>query len=122
MCRNIPFEANVKEVKDLFATFGIIKSIRLPKKMAGTGSHRGFAFIDFATKQEAKRAFQALCQSTHLYGRRLVLEWAEDDSSVDIMQKKTAQNYHNDEEPQTKKSKQMLIDSLEKSEINTDDT
>ena len=36
------------------SSFGLIKSVRLPKKMAGTGTHRGFAFVDFTTKQDAK--------------------------------------------------------------------
>jgi len=111
--RNIPFEANAKEVRDLFSSFGVIKSVRLPKKMAGTGSHRGFAFVDFVTKQEAKRAFNALCLSTHLYGRRLVLEWAEDDDSVDVLQQKTALQYDQDAEPQSKRKKQSLVSSLD---------
>merc|ERR1712168_1435901 len=102
--RNIPFEANAKEVRDLFSSFGVIKSIRLPKKMSGTGTHRGFAFVDFVTKQEAKRAFNALCLSTHLYGRRLVLEWAEQEDTVDTLQQKTAQLYDQDvEQPQSKR-------------------
>ena len=36
---------------------------------------RGFAFVDFATKQEARNAMEAVA-GAHLYGRRLVLEWA----------------------------------------------
>ena len=28
--------------------------MRLPKKLGGTGPHRGFAFVDFLTKQDAK--------------------------------------------------------------------
>lgn len=36
------------------STFGELKTVRLPKKMAGTGSHRGFGFVDFLTKQDAK--------------------------------------------------------------------
>ena len=35
-----------------YSTFGHVKSLRLPKKISG--SHRGFAFIDFTTKQDAK--------------------------------------------------------------------
>lgn len=31
--RNIPFQANVKEVQSLFATFGEVKSIRIPRKV-----------------------------------------------------------------------------------------
>ena len=38
----------------LHSTFGEIKTLRLPQKMSGTGSHRGFAFVDFLTKQDAK--------------------------------------------------------------------
>jgi RNA recognition motif-containing protein len=49
-------------------TFGQLKSVRVPKKMDGRA--RGFAFVDFITKQEAKNAFQSL-QDTHLYGRHL---------------------------------------------------
>lgn len=50
-----------------------IKSLRLPKKF---GHHRGFAFVEYVTKQEAQNALQAL-SSTHLYGRHLV-------SSLDV--------------------------------------
>lgn len=45
-----------------------IKSLRLPNKF---GNHRGFAFVEYVTKQEAANALQAL-SSTHLYGRHLV--------------------------------------------------
>lgn len=38
----------------LFSTFGELKTVRLPKKAVGSGSHRGFGFIDFITKQDAK--------------------------------------------------------------------
>jgi len=37
------------------------------------GSHRGFAFVEYVTKQEAQNALQALA-STHLYGRHLVID------------------------------------------------
>lgn len=102
--RNIPFEATDKEVKQLFATFGEIKSLRLPKKMVGTGPHRGFAFVDYYTKHDAKRAMQALCQSTHLYGRRLVLEWAQNDEDVEHIRKRTAEHFKPSSEPKKKKS------------------
>lgn len=114
LVRNIPFEASLKEVKELFSAFGEIKTLRLPKKMAGTGSHRGFAFVDFLTKQEAKRAFTALCQSTHLYGRRLVLEWAENEETVDSLRQKTAQHFS--EEGDSKRKKTSILTSLEDTE------
>ncbi|XP_007443350.2 probable RNA-binding protein 19, partial [Python bivittatus] len=54
LVRNIPFQATVKEIRELFSTFGELKTVRLPKKMFGTGAHRGFGFVDFLTKQDAK--------------------------------------------------------------------
>lgn len=37
-----------------FRTFGDIKALRLPRKMVGTGPHRGFAFVEYHSKQDAK--------------------------------------------------------------------
>lgn len=55
--------------------------------------HRGFGFVDFLTESDAKRAMDALRHSTHLYGRRLVLEWAEKESdSIEIVRKRIAEN------------------------------
>src|SRR2546426_793670 len=35
LVRNVPFEATVKEVEEVFASFGQLKSVRLPKKVTG---------------------------------------------------------------------------------------
>lgn len=72
-----------------------MKAVRLPKKISSSeeDSHKGYGFVDFLTSGDAKKAFEALCQSTHLYGRRLVLEWATvgDEDNVDALRKRTAQ-------------------------------
>ncbi|XP_078083132.1 putative RNA-binding protein 19 [Mustelus asterias] len=115
LIRNIPFQAKVKEIRELFSTFGEIKTVRLPKKMAGTGTHRGFGFVDFLTKQDAKKAFNALCHSTHLYGRRLVLEWADSEDTVETLRRKTAEHYY--DSPKKKKRSEILdeiMDDMEK--------
>jgi multiple RNA-binding domain-containing protein 1 len=92
LVRNVPFEANAKEVSQIFSAFGGVKSVRMPKKMVAatasgrsmSQSHRGFAFVDFVTRSMAEKAFESLSGSTHLYGRRLNLEWAkQEDSSHD---------------------------------------
>ncbi|XP_075069988.1 putative RNA-binding protein 19 [Mixophyes fleayi] len=110
LVRNVPFQATVKEIRELFSTFGELKTVRLPRKMAGTGAHRGFGFVDFVTKQDAKRAFNALCHSTHLYGRRLVLEWAETEESVEALRRKTAEQYHGS--PKKKRKASALMDDF----------
>lgn len=55
LVRNIPFQAKTDEVRELFKAFGELKSIRIPKKMTpGEDAHRGFGFVDFGTKSDAK--------------------------------------------------------------------
>ncbi|TVK90450.1 putative RNA-binding protein 19 [Bagarius yarrelli] len=114
LVRNVPFQATVKELRELFCTFGELKTVRLPKKGVG-GAHRGFAFVDFLTKQDAKKAFSALCHSTHLYGRRLVLEWADAGETVDELRRKTAQHFHG--APKKRKQAQVLEGILEQMEV-----
>ena len=76
--RNIAFEATRKDIRQLFSTFGQLKTVRLPKKV--DGSHRGFAFVEFVSKNEASAALNALT-SAHLYGRHLVIEYASETST-----------------------------------------
>lgn len=78
LVKNVPFEATPQELKKVFATFGELNFVRLPKKI--DGSHRGFGFVDYLTREDALRAFRGLSHSTHLYGRKLVLEWAKTDN------------------------------------------
>ncbi|XP_050311762.1 probable RNA-binding protein 19 [Anthonomus grandis grandis] len=105
LVRNVPFQANRKEVFELFSTFGEIKALRLPKKLTpGAESHRGFAFVDYVSPTDAKSAFEALSQSTHLYGRRLVLEWATTEEGVEEIRKRTAEHFGEKEEVKSKKS------------------
>ncbi|KAG9354463.1 hypothetical protein JZ751_001173 [Albula glossodonta] len=111
LVRNIPFQATVRELRELFSTFGELKTVRLPKKVSGTGSHRGFGFVDFLTKQDAKKAYAALCHSTHLYGRRLVLEWADSEETVETLRRKTVEHFHDN--AKKRKRSEMMEDILE---------
>ena len=73
--RNVAFQSTKAEIRSLFSSFGSVQTVRMPKKMGG--EHRGFAFVEFSTAQEAVQAMASL-RNTHLYGRHLVLEWAKD--------------------------------------------
>ena len=53
----------------------------MPKKV-NSQNHRGFGFVEFATKEEAKLAFREL-KHTHLYNRKLVIEYAKQGESAD---------------------------------------
>lgn len=90
--RNIPFEANRNELRELFGSFGQLKSLRLPKKFDGTS--RGFAFVEYLSADEAKAAYKAL-GSTHLLGRKLVVEWANENDTIDDLRKKVKKELQN---------------------------
>jgi multiple RNA-binding domain-containing protein 1 len=77
--RNVAFEATKRDIQKLFNPFGTLKSVRVPKKF--DGSHRGFAFIEYTTQREATDAMEAL-GSAHLYGRKCVIERADEDESA----------------------------------------
>jgi len=94
--RNVAFEATSKDIRKLFSAYGRVVAVRLPTKLTGAGDastglrkqHRGFAFVEFTSKAEMAKAFEAL-QSTHLYGRKLVLEPAAmEDGSVEAARAK----------------------------------
>ena len=56
LIKNIAFEANKEELRKLFKVYDQLKNLRLPKKI--DGSHRGFAFIEFMSHEEAQKAFK----------------------------------------------------------------
>ncbi|CAO2832043.1 unnamed protein product [Amaranthus hypochondriacus] len=108
--RNVAFEATKKDLRQLFSPFGQIKVLRLPMRF---GKHRGFAFIEFVTKQEAQNALSAL-SNTHLYGRHLVLERAKEGETLEELRARTAAQFA-DEESQTasgisRKRKRMIAE------------
>ncbi|KAL6843718.1 hypothetical protein ACP4OV_026289 [Aristida adscensionis] len=106
LVRNVAFEATEKDLRQLFSPFGQIKSVRLPMKF---GSHRGFAFVEYVTKQEAQNALQALA-STHLYGRHLVIERAKEGETLEELRARTAAHFVDEQSGRlSKKRKQSSL-------------
>lgn len=118
LVRNVPFQATRDEVRQLFSAFGEIKFIRMPQKPGTANEHRGFCFVDFIAIGDAKRAFEALVHSTHLYGRRLVLEWAKKDDSLDELFEKNAKKLLlGNRKRKGPLSKKQLNESVEKAKL-----
>lgn len=107
--KNVPFEVTKKDIRELFGSVqitlrapdvaltalysahGHLKSVRLPKKFDSRS--RGFAFLEFLTRHEAENAYAAL-RHTHLLGRHLVLEWAEEaEQDIEVLRRKAGVGY-----------------------------
>ncbi|EKM76657.1 hypothetical protein AGABI1DRAFT_122567 [Agaricus bisporus var. burnettii JB137-S8] len=101
--KNVPFEATKKDIRDLFSAHGHLKSVRLPKKF--DSRTRGFAFLEFVSRHEAENAFNAL-RHTHLLGRHLVLEWAEEaEQDLDVLRQKAGVGFGGGKEMPGRKRK-----------------
>ncbi|CAG8550588.1 13903_t:CDS:2 [Acaulospora colombiana] len=88
--KNLAFETTKKELKELFSAYGQIKTLRLPKKFDGTS--RGFGFVEFLTKRDARNVMEKL-SDTHLLGRHLVLEYAEEDKDIEELREKVGREF-----------------------------
>ncbi|CAD6911056.1 unnamed protein product [Tilletia controversa] len=77
MIKNLPFETAKKDVRELFAAHGQVRSVRLPKRI--DNRPRGFGFVEFVSHREAEAAMESL-RHTRLLGRHLVIGWAEDEA------------------------------------------
>ncbi|KAI5783518.1 hypothetical protein FPQ18DRAFT_356294 [Pyronema domesticum] len=90
--KNLPFEVSKQDIRSLFGKYGTLRSVRMPKKIGN--KTRGFAFAEFVTPREAANAMESL-KETHLLGRRLVLDYAQQNSEdaeeeIEKMTKKAA--------------------------------
>lgn len=72
------------------------------------GHHRGFAFVEYVTKQEAQNALEAL-SSTHLYGRHLVLERAKEGESLEELRARTTAQFTGDSTKLSKKRRHQTV-------------
>jgi multiple RNA-binding domain-containing protein 1 len=87
----------------LNSAYGHLKSVRLPKKFDSRS--RGFAFLDFASRQDAENAYNVL-RHTHLLGRHLVLEWAsEAEQDLDVLRQKAGVGFGEGKEMPGRKRK-----------------
>ena len=68
---NISFNATEQDLKDLFAEYGEIESVKMITDKY-TGQSRGFAFVEMESEDGAKKAISALNGATFM-GRTLTV-------------------------------------------------
>lgn len=64
---NLPYETGEQDLQELFASAGSVEKVNVMRDMA-TGRARGFAFVEMASDEDAKKAITAL--NNYQYGGR----------------------------------------------------
>lgn len=67
---NVPVEATEQSLQELFAPYGRVISIEIPKN--GKGKPAGFAFVEMSSRQEAVNAHRSIAD-LDLSGRKLTV-------------------------------------------------
>ena len=75
--RNLPFGIKEAAVRSAFETFGTLEEVHLPLKAGRDGKMqtRGFGFLQFSTRAEAKKALDE-GNGLQLLGRPVAVDWA----------------------------------------------
>jgi RNA recognition motif-containing protein len=68
---NISFNATEQDIRDLFAEYGEIESVKMITDKY-TGQSRGFAFVEMESENDSQKAISALNGSTFM-GRTLTV-------------------------------------------------
>ncbi|GLI62225.1 hypothetical protein VaNZ11_004822, partial [Volvox africanus] len=84
--RGISFDANEKDIEELFSDVGPVKQCFLVR-VKDQPKHRGFGFVQYALPEDAERAITE-CSGKSLKGRKLQVELADKRASLEERKKK----------------------------------
>jgi hypothetical protein len=70
---NVPIGITEDQLREHFAPYGELKSVRRITTPTGVG--RGFAFVDFVSEEDAKKAIAA-CNESDLAGNKILVDFA----------------------------------------------
>ncbi|KAJ3294602.1 Serine/arginine-rich splicing factor 12 [Rhizoclosmatium sp. JEL0117] len=99
--RGLASGTRAEDLTSAFETYGTVKDVYIPKDYYN-GGIKGFAYIQYATQEEADKAFEKIEYLT-INGRRLTVEWAQGDRktpnqmrSKDAPRRRTPDRYRRD--------------------------
>ena len=73
--RNIPFGTTQTHLTDLFAPFGKVLEVTLPKKEGESSKIKGFAFVQMTNNEDATKAMEAI-NGKEFKNRVLAVDWS----------------------------------------------
>jgi RNA recognition motif-containing protein len=76
---NLPFSAGEEDLENLFVGAGQVESVNIVRD-AATGRPRGFAFVEMASDEDARKAIDTL-HNTEFGGRNLTVNEARPKTS-----------------------------------------
>ncbi|XP_051817165.1 RNA-binding protein 28 isoform X1 [Antechinus flavipes] len=106
--RNLSFKCSEEDLKNLFAQFGAVLEVNIPRKP--DGKMRGFAFVQFKNLLEAGKALKGT-NMTEIKGRTVAVDWAVAKDKYNATQSSAS-----GEEQKTTESKQQDASQEEGSE------
>jgi RNA recognition motif-containing protein len=83
IARNLPRDISVDTLRGIFAKFGIIKDIYIPKNMDKSspyyGTTKGFALIKFVSPTDSLAAYNSLYNNLTISKKMITIEFAKED-------------------------------------------
>ncbi|KAJ3069893.1 hypothetical protein HDU98_007061 [Podochytrium sp. JEL0797] len=80
--RGLASGTRAEDLTSAFETYGAVKDVYIPRDYYSQGI-KGFAYIQYATQEEADKAFDKIEYLT-INGRRLTVEWAQGDRKTPV--------------------------------------
>ncbi|GIM15138.1 hypothetical protein Vretimale_17951 [Volvox reticuliferus] len=93
--RGVSFDANEKDIEELFSDVGPVKQCFLVR-VKDQPKHRGFGFVQYALPEDAERAVNE-CNGKNLKGRKLQVELADKRAPLEERKKKRKLGQDGDE-------------------------
>ncbi|KAL4826614.1 hypothetical protein H8958_006410 [Nasalis larvatus] len=119
--RNLSFKCSEDDLKTVFAQFGAILEVNIPRKP--DGKMRGFAFVQFKNLLEAGKALRGM-NMKEIKGRTVAVDWAvakdkyKDTQSVSALGEEKS---HESKHQESVKKKGREEEDVEEEENNDDD-
>lgn len=94
---NISFRLNENDITDMFSAAGAVTDVYLPR-IYKTRKHKGYAFVEMSDIDGARKAISLFHKQPDLYGRHMIVRFADIRLSKEELEEKRNKNNNNKNE------------------------